>query len=344
MRMASRDVIVIGTSAGGVEVLTELVRGLPAGLPASLFIVCHFPTGWRSLLPSILSRAGKLLAAHPADGDPFYPGHIYVAPPDRHLLLAPEGRMRVVRGPRENHHRPAIDPLFRTAARYYGPRVVGVVLTGALNDGAAGLLAVRSAGGLSVVQDPADALMAAMPLNASRVAGADYLVPASGLAPLLAELVHRPESADGGPLVSDPIDTMPQVVRRDMEEQAHNQRGGSVSVFTCPECGGALWQVGEKELIRFRCHVGHVYNGEALFADQAEALEAALWTAVRTFKEKIVLCRQLAQQESARGASEAAARFAEQGEQAGRYADLIQRHILEGPAPGAEADGPAPTP
>src|SRR5262249_34402069 len=158
--------------------------GLPPGLPAAVFVVCHFPAGARSMLPDILSRAGPLLAAHARDSEPTYPGHIYVAPPDRHLLLEP-GRVRLTGDARENNHRPAIDPLFRSAARVYGPRVIGVVLTGALYDGVAGLMAVRAAGGVAVVQAPGDALVAAMPQHACDVAGADYVIPAAGLAPLL---------------------------------------------------------------------------------------------------------------------------------------------------------------
>jgi two-component system chemotaxis response regulator CheB len=341
MLMAGRDIIVVGASAGGVDVLAEIVKALPPGLPASLFVVCHFPPGSRSILPEILSRAGPLLARHPADGEPFYPGHIYVAPPDRHMVLEPGGRIRLLRGPRENHHRPAVDPLFRSAARHYGPRVAGVVLTGSLYDGAAGLLAIRSSGGLAVVQDPNDAVVAAMPQNATDIAGADYLVPSAAIGPLLVNLVQGAEPAEGGSTVPDPIERMPDVVAHDMARQAHNQRRGQVSTYTCPECGGSLWQVNEKELIRFRCHVGHVYNGEALIAEQTEALEAALWTAVRTFREKSVLARQLAAQERVRGAADAAARFEEQAEQAERYGNLILQHVLSGPpARGGEPDVP----
>jgi two-component system chemotaxis response regulator CheB len=340
--MAGRDIIVVGASAGGVDVLAEVVRGLPAGLPASLFVVCHFPPGFRSVLPTILSRSGPLLASHARDGEPFYPGHIYVAPPDRHLLLRPGGRTRLTRGPRENHHRPAVDPLFRSAARHYGPRVVGVVLSGSLSDGAAGLLAVRGAGGVAVVQDPADAPVAAMPLSATRIAGADYVVAAAGLAPLLAELVHggAPTPTGGSP-VPDPIDKMPEAVDRDFQQQARDGRRGQVSVFTCPECGGSLWQVDERKLLRFRCHVGHAYNGEALLAEQSEALEAALWTAVRTFKEKGVLARQLAARERGEGDAANAARFDEQADQAEQYGSLIQRYILDtAPPPGNGPDLP----
>jgi two-component system chemotaxis response regulator CheB len=339
--MAGRDIIVVGTSAGGVEALSQVVGGLPSGFPASLFVVCHFPAGGRSILPEILSRSGPLLASHPTDGDPFYPGHIYVAPPDRHLLLGPDGRMRLTRGARENHCRPAADPLFRSAARYYGPRVIGVVLTGALYDGTAGLMAVRGAGGLAVVQDPREALVAAMPQNAARLAGADHVVRLADLAPLLVNLSHDPVNVERGARSMDPIERLPEVVDQDMARQAQNDRRGEVSVFTCPECGGSLWQVDETGLVRFRCHVGHAYGGEVLLSEQTEALEAALWTAVRTFKEKSILASQLAHHQLASGNPEAAARFEEQAGQAARFGGLIQQLLLEGVPPAdVRRDGP----
>jgi two-component system chemotaxis response regulator CheB len=148
--MAGHDIIVVGASAGGVDALLQVARGLPAGLPAAVFVVCHVPAGAKSILPEVLSRAGHLLATHARDGEPFYPGHIYVAPPDCHLLVEP-GAVRLSRAPRENLHRPAVDPLFRSAARAFGKRVVGVILSGSMHDGVAGLLAVRGAGGLAVV-------------------------------------------------------------------------------------------------------------------------------------------------------------------------------------------------
>jgi two-component system chemotaxis response regulator CheB len=332
--MARRDIIVIGTSAGGVQALSEVVHGLPSGFPASLFIVCHFPAGGRSVLPEILSRAGPLLATHPADGDRFYPGQIYVAPPGRHLLLAPRGRMRLSRRARENHHRPAADPLFRSAARYYGARVIGVVLTGSLCDGTAGLMAVRAAGGLAVVQDPGDALVAAMPQNAARIAGVDHMVSVEELAPLLVQLVQEPVTPDRGDEPMDPMERMNEIVDQDMARQAANGRRGEVSVFTCPECGGALWQVDETGLVRFRCHVGHAYQAEVLLSEQTEALEAALWTAVRTFKEKCVLATQLANHERAEGDAKAAARFEEQAQQSARFGHLIEHFLLNGGPPG----------
>jgi two-component system chemotaxis response regulator CheB len=327
--MAYCDIIVIGASTGGVEVLSQLARGLPKGLPAAVFVVCHIPPSFRSILPEILSRSGPLLATHARDGDPSYPGHIYVAPPDHHLLLQ-EGTIRLSRGPRENGHRPAIDPLFRSAARAYGPRVIGVVLSGAMHDGVAGLLVIRASGGIAVVQDPQDALVAAMPLNAAEIAGADHLVPSASLAALLASLVMRPAPQKGEEDMTDPIDKIPEVQADDQAAQVDGRRRGALSVFTCPECGGSLWQVNEKELVRFRCHVGHAYHGEALLAEQTEILEAALWTAARTFKDKTLLARQLASQERDRGNLEAANRFEEQAQQAEQYGNSIQQYLLGG--------------
>jgi two-component system chemotaxis response regulator CheB len=344
------DIIVVGASAGGLEALVAMARDLPPGLPATLFVVCHCPAGSTSAMPEILSRAGHLLAVHARHDEPFYPGHIYVAPPDHHLLLEP-GRMRLTRGPRENRHRPAIDPLFRSAARVYGPRVIAVVLSGSLHDGVAGLLAVRSAGGIAIIQDPHDARVASMPQNARAVAGADYVVPAAGLARLLADLVRRPVRGKEEIKMTDPVEKLPQIMAGDFQTQQHNQRLGGVSVFTCPECGGSLWQVDDRNVIRFRCHVGHIYNGEVLLTEHGEALEAALWTAVRIFRDRGVLARQLAERERRHGHSEAARRFDEQAEEAERNGILIQEHFLAGPAEGVgpfgensppQADGKAP--
>ncbi len=328
--MSVRDLIVVGTSAGGVETLSHVVRGLPAAFPATMFIVCHCPAGFRSMLPEILSRAGPLLATHAADGERFYPGHIYVAPPDLHLLLAPDGHMRLSREARENHHRPSADPLFRSAARHYGPRVIGVILSGSLHDGTAGLMAIRAAGGVAVVQDPSDALLAAMPEHAAQIAGADHVAPADAMAHLLVKLLHDYDIKErrGGDV--DPIEHIPETRNRDMGEQVRNERRGMVSVFTCPDCGGSLWQVDDATLIRFRCHVGHAYDGEILLSEQSEALEAALWTSIRTFREKAVLARQMAERERKLGNPTAAERYDEVAGQAERYGSVIHEFLVNG--------------
>jgi two-component system chemotaxis response regulator CheB len=345
--MPGHDIIVLGTSAGGVDAVCRLAGGLPPALPAALFVVCHVPAGYHSRLPEIFSRCGPLLASHAQDGEPIRPGQIYVAPPDYHLTLSP-GRVHLNHGARENHHRPAIDPLFRTATRAYGRRVVGVILTGGLHDGAAGLLAIRSAGGVGVVQDPEEAAVADMPRNASAIAGADYVLAVAEIPALLARLVREPVSEEGVLAMTDPIEHMPERVQEDLAQQQEGERRGRLTVFTCPECGGAMWQVDEDALTRFRCHVGHTYYGEKLLAEQSEALEATLWTAVRTFKEKTVLARQLAAQAHQRGVTRAATRFKEEAEVADRYGRLIQENLLRatpgdgGPRPSVAPVDPPP--
>jgi two-component system, chemotaxis family, protein-glutamate methylesterase/glutaminase len=192
----SNNIIVIGASAGGVEALSTLVRALPAGLPAAVFVVLHIPAQSPSLLPSILSRAGQLPAIQPTDGMAISPGCIYVAPPDHHMLLE-RGYIRIVRGPRENRHRPAIDPLFRSAARSYGARVTGVILTGTLDDGTAGLLAVKQRGGIAIVQDPKEALYTSMPRSALDHVAVDYCASLGEIATRLVELAHAPYQRTG---------------------------------------------------------------------------------------------------------------------------------------------------
>jgi two-component system chemotaxis response regulator CheB len=340
------DIVVIGMSAGGVEALSELVAGLPPGLPSSLFVVCHVPAQSRSRLPQILGGRGPLPAGHAADGEPIRPGRIYVAPPDFHLLVR-SGRVEVHHGPRENRHRPAIDPLFRTAAAAYGRRVVGVVLSGGSSDGSAGLLAVRAAGGLAVVQDPAEAPFPQMPQAARDIAGADFTLPVSEISALLARLAGEPVRQPQGARVDDPLERMAATVKKDMADQQSNGRRGGVAVFTCPECGGAMWQVDQREVTRFRCHVGHAYYGDDLLAEQTQALEAALWTAVRTFREKAILARQLAAREQANGNAPTAQRFEEDAQVAERYGDLIQGYLLNGAAgvPGGGIEtAPVPNP
>lgn len=345
--MVQRDIIVVGASAGGLEVLVQMVRELPPGLPAALFVVCHFPTEGRSVLPEILSRQGQLLARHAQDGEPIYPGQIYVAPPGFHLTLQP-GTVRLLAGPRENHHRPAIDPLFRSAARTYGRRVIGVVLSGASHDGVAGLLAIRSAGGIAVVQDPDTALVATLPRSALDIVGADHVRPPAELGRLLADLVRQPVPGTGDPLMTDPLEQMPDIVESDLQAQMAGQRGGQLTTLTCPECGGTLWQVDGQGLLRFRCHLGHAFYGEGLFHEQALALEAALWTAVRSFREKAALGWQLAEEARSRGQMGSAERFTDQARLAEQYGKLIHQYLLQStePAPvdGSRDPGTSPAP
>jgi len=279
VRMPDRDIVVVGASAGGVEALTSLVRALPGDLPASVFVVLHLPATGSSALPDILSRAGRLPASHAKDGEPIEQRRIYVAPPDYHLLLR-AGHVRATRGPRENGHRPAVDPLFRSAAFEYANRVVGVVLSGALDDGTAGLLAVKSRGGVAIVQHPEDALYPGMPHNAIEHVEVDHVLPAADIGETLGRLAAEPATDPAG-AGSDDMQTKVELEGFSMEaiEGGHP---GRPSGFSCPDCNGVLWEIRDGGLVRFRCRVGHAWSPESLLTQQSESLEAALWVALRT--------------------------------------------------------------
>ncbi len=324
--MSGRDIVVVGASAGGVEALIQLVDKLPADLPASLFVVLHVPAGATSVLPSILNRHGPLRAEHARDGERIEHGRIYVAPPDRHLLLRRD-RVHLVHGPRENGHRPAVDPLFRSAARAYGRRVIGVVLSGTLDDGTAGLLAIKARGGLALVQDPAGALFSGMPGSALEHVAVDHCAAAADLAALLDRLTREPVE-DDGVAADEELSLEAELVEMDLDAIEQTNRPGEPSVFTCPECQGTLWEMRDGELLRFRCRVGHAYSSESLFAGQSESVEAALWTALRALEEKATLSQRLAAQAHGRGHRRAEAIFAERETEAQHSAALI-RDVLE---------------
>ena len=239
------DIVVVGASAGGVEALMQLAYGLPPDLAASVFVVLHIAPDSASALPEILSRAGRLPAVHPADGQRIEPVRIYVAPPDRHLLLVGP-RIHVVRGPRENGHRPAVDPLFRTAARSFGPRVVGVILSGTLDDGTAGLAAIKMRGGVAIVQDPDEALFQGMPRSAIDNVAVDHVLPVNEIAPRIAQLVQEPVTGSA-PAVTDEMDMEARMAELEEAAVQRNERPGTPSVFSCPECGGVLWEVADGE-------------------------------------------------------------------------------------------------
>jgi two-component system chemotaxis response regulator CheB len=321
--VAHRDVVVIGTSAGGVEALRELARGLPAELPASVLVVIHLPARSPGLLPSILNRAGPVPAAHPVDGEELRRGRIYVAPAGFHMILE-DGTIRLATGARENLHRPAIDPLFRSAAVTYGRRVIGVVLTGALDDGTAGLRAVKRCGGLAVVQDPADASYPSMPQSALRNLDVDHCVPLAEIPALLERLTRPPLPDTPHPVAPPDLKLEVGMAAMDSNEDKLD-RIGKRSTFTCPECHGTLWEMNEEGALRFRCHVGHAYTAETLVAEQSGALEEALWAAVRGFEENAKLSSRMAERARGRTDEDFEKRFRERAETAHQHADEIRR-------------------
>jgi two-component system chemotaxis response regulator CheB len=304
--MAHHDVVVVGASSGGVEGLMTLLSGLPDDLPAACFVVLHVRPDVPSQLPAILNRVGTLPVAHAVDGEPIRRGRVYIAPPGMQTYLQ-RGRIGVRRGPQENLHRPAVDPLFRTAAHHYGSRVIGVVLSGALDDGAAGLAAIRSAGGIAIVQDPQDAQVRDMPTNAMERAGADHVVPIGAMPALLIALISEEVKTDLAAEI--PLETLEEA--GPAEPFKRSEEMGTLSNVTCPECQGNLWEVKGTEGIRFRCRVGHSYTESAIDAAQSQSVERALWSALKALEERTALMRKLAAQARKRGHEAVATMFEE---------------------------------
>lgn len=313
----------IGASAGGVQALREIVESLPPGLPAAVFVVLHIASHGRSALPSILARTACLPVSHAQDGEEIQPGRIYVAPPDRHLVIQ-DGHIHLSRNASENGHRPAIDVLFRTAAKAYGPRVVGVVLTGNLDDGTAGLAAIKRCGGVAVVQDPEEADYPSMPESAIANVAVDHVLPLADIAPLLDELARRPRPADED---CDPEEE-PDAMGTTDRDVGKNGPSGKPSGFTCPDCGGSLYERPGEEPVHFRCRTGHAYSPESLLATQSDAVESALWAALRSLEENAALARRMEKRARETGSARSGARHAQRAHAAERHAVVI-RGILE---------------
>jgi two-component system chemotaxis response regulator CheB len=335
--MPGHDLIVIGASAGGVEVLKQLVDLIPADLPASLFVVLHVPSDGTSALPKILTKWSPLPVYHPQDGEQILYGRIYIGPPDSHLLIKP-GYIRLARGPKENGFRPAIDPLFRTAARVYGPRVVGVVLSGTLDDGTAGMIAIKQRGGITIAQDPNEAMYAGMALSAIENAEVDYVQPVSEIASTLIRLAHE-EVEEGGEPVSDDMEIETDISELEFDALHIDKRPGTPSRFTCPECNGVLWEIDDENMVRFRCRVGHAYSAETLLSEQTDSVEAAMWAALRALEENVALTSRLAKRMRDRGHPMTATRFENQAREADERAEIIRRALItRSPAEPAEPD------
>ncbi len=274
--MGKHDIVVIGASAGGVEALQRVVSSFPPDLPAAVFVVLHISPRSRSLLPGILNDAGPLPVSHAEDGMPIKHGQIYVAPPDHHLILE-RGHVRLGLGPREQHQRPCINITFRSAALAYGERVIGVVLTGQLDDGTVGLWDIKQRGGMVVVQNPEGAAFPSMPLSALREIEADYTVPLAEIGPLLNNLVMK----DGGSQTG-------------MQEVARVEEKLKLTEFTCPDCCGTIWETKRGSTWEYRCRIGHTFSPRTMLAEHFAAQEKALWCAIVALEEGAVLANRLA--------------------------------------------------
>jgi len=328
--MAKRDIVVVGASAGGVTALIRLVKSLPKDFPGSIFVVLHVPASSPSNLPAILSSAGSLNAIHPKDGDEVKPGKIYIAAPDHHMLL--EGtRILMKKGPEENRFRPSIDALFRSAAYVYGPRVIGVVLSGLLNDGTSGLWSVKRLGGKTIVQEPGDADYPSMPLNVLEYVKVDYTVPASEIGSLLTKLTmekaSRKSKISKGEMKSLQMEVI--ISKQDNAFAMGIMDEGALTPFTCPECHGVLVRLLEGNLIRFRCHTGHAYTASTLLSDLSKNVEETLWQAMRGLEETTLLLKQIGEHFKGRGHRDAAAIFRRKADMTTKRARVIHDSVFK---------------
>ena len=308
--MARRDFIVMGASAGGIGVFETILCSLPWDFQASIFIVLHTTEDSPGLLPEILNRSSKLPVLYAVNNAQVLPGRVYVAPVGARHTLVERGKVRLAPGPRENRYRPSIDALFRSAAVAYGTRVMGVVLTGNLDDGSAGLAEIKKRGGIAIVQTPEDAVAPSMPRSAIESAQADFIIPAAQIGPKLVELVGTAAEAKPGLVL----------------ETNNMKRTGQT--YSCPECNGVLEEVEEGELVRFRCRVGHIYSPESLHADQNVAVEKALWAAIRALEEHAEFSARLASRSLSKKRPSLATRFSDKAE-ASREDATVLRELLE---------------
>ena len=324
-----RDVVVVGTSSGGIAALRTLVAALPAELPATVVVVMHLSAHTRSHLESTLQSRTTLRVATATDGAPLEHGVIYVPVPDRHTLVTERG-LRLTRGPRECRARPAIDVLFRSAAVTFGPRVIGVVLTGQLDDGTAGLWAIKDRGGLAFVQDPALAEYASMPDSAMRAVDVDFV---GGLDDLAMEIARR--ARERVPRAG----AAPRSGREEIENRIANEESGLAagilklgppSVFTCPQCHGALMKIEEGRLTRYRCHTGHAYSPQSLLAEVDEVVDNSLWDSLRALEERVLLLRHMADLVEASGNQGLARKYRARADDVQRRLDPIESLLHDG--------------
>jgi two-component system chemotaxis response regulator CheB len=333
--MHGHDVVVVGASAGGVEALVDLAGHLPPDLPAYLLVVLHVASDRTSVLPRIMSGAGPLPASHARHGERPAAGHIYIAPPGRHLLVH-DGELRLSAGPKEGGHRPAIDPLFRTAARARGRRVVGVILSGALDDGTAGLVAVKQRGGIAVVQDPSEAIVPDMPRSAMQNVQVDHCLRVAEIGALLMRLAS--EKVEAPELPPKPLLERESLIALNGGSVDLEPPPGELSQFSCPSCGGVLNEIHDGDLLRFRCQVGHAYGAEALRSAEQQEFEGALWAALRALEEQAALCRRLAVRARELSQLRSAERFDERALAAEQQARLVREALRRGLGGIAEPD------
>ena len=308
--MANKDIVVIGGSAGALQVLQGILSSLPWDFQPAIFVVLHTTEDSPRLLPDILNRHSKLPVMYAVHNAPILPSRVYVAPAGQRHMLLDRGKIRLESGPRENHCRPAIDALFRSASYAYGNQVIGIVLSGNLDDGSAGLASIKIRGGLAIVQDPEDAMAASMPASAMENVEVDFVLPAEQIGPKLVGLT---------PMT---VPDRPQPIS--IGEKPMSSTG---QTYACPECGGVLEDMCENDMTRFRCRVGHLYSPESLMADQTEAVERALWAAIRSMEEQAELSDRLAENSRQKRRAGLAMRFDGKAESSRENASILRESL-----------------
>ena len=317
------DIVVIGASAGGVEALGRLMAALDGRLRAALVIVLHIAPTATSVLPNVLERSSHLPAVHARDGQQLRPGQVVVAPPDHHVEV--DGRrIRLSRGPKVNGVRPAIDPLFRSAARSFGARAMGMVLSGMLDDGTVGLSAIKQAGGVTAAQDPDEAAYPQMPSSAIAAGVADLVLPVERLADLIASATSSWEAPKADDRTPEPAASGADTSVASDPQVGDEVTGDEVTGISCPSCGGVLWERREGGVPDFRCRIGHTFSSVSLFDAQSDGLDLALWAAVRALEERAALGRRLAHRLRERGQARLALRYERVVDESGLQASVIK--------------------
>jgi two-component system chemotaxis response regulator CheB len=322
--MAHRDIVVIGASAGGIDAIARILSAAPHDLRAAILIVVHISATGPGVLPMILNRAGQLPVKFAKDGEPIAPGRVYVAPPDYHLLVFRQ-RIQIAHGPKENGFRPAVDPLFRTAAYNFGARVVGVVLSGGMDDGTDGLAIIKENGGIAIAQDPTEAPFDGMPSSAIRNVAVDHIATVAQIPGFLVRYAAEVLSKEAA---MPPNTEFKDAAAHGDHGLREHKMNGNPSPLTCPECGGTLWETQNGNRLRYQCHVGHAYNADSLLSERDRELEQALWSAVRTMEEAAALRRRMAGLARTAPWGQVAPPYAQQAAEMEQRAQILRR-VLE---------------
>ena len=324
---SEQRIIVIGASAGGFDALKKIVQNLPPDFSASIFIVWHMSPDICGVLPQVFNRLNTIAASNAHDNEEIKPNRIYVAPPDHHMLLE-KGKIRITNGPKENRFRPAVDPLFRSAAYTYGSRVIGIILSGALDDGTAGLWTVKKYGGITIVQDPMEAEVPSMPESAMREVQIDHCVGVSEMPQLLVRLIKEPIIQNAIVMNDDQTKKEIEIAEEVQGIRNGKLKFGDLSPYTCPECHGVLSRLQDDNIVRYRCHTGHAYSVEVLMASITEKIEDSLYCAIRCMDESIFLLNHLGDHSAAANNPQLAALYFKKAKEADDRSQPVRKAAI----------------